>query len=251
MFAGARAEDLFGIICPGQTLTFSVKSEYAFKENTFPRDVDVIEAFSMVDLIIVPSSVDQAKLGDKGGYGIKISKVRVHASSVYSYVKDIHSMFEHTLHNQQTFILGMLNRDISYTGVLPSTEDNPNGALLLKPADTIRNCLENRAPLYVIPQQSVEPHSYVTNIRPDLDFFKVQTVHGDDNVAPGVQHIDLPIAVTLTLLNTDNETYAKTLLDFAIGAGAVSFLAVTDEWFNKNESAVSASNVDSSYADTS
>ena len=72
---GPRVDDCFCVISPGMTLTFSMKSEFVFKENTFPKDTDIIQPYTMVDLVIAPASVEQARSGDKGGYGIKLVKV--------------------------------------------------------------------------------------------------------------------------------------------------------------------------------
>lgn len=237
---GPRVDDCFGILCPGQTLTFSMKSEYVFKENTFPKDMEMIDAYTMVDLIVIPSSVDQAKNGDKGGYGLKLSKVRPHDSSIYSYVKDFPQVLEHSNNAAQRTVLTMLQETLNFGDGFSSPQcDNPTGALNIIPGETIKNCLENKSPLYFLPANQINHLAFITNIRPDLDFFRVQSPEQGMDVAPGVLRIDVPMQQLLRLLNTTDEIYAKTLMDFALAAGAVSFVVTTDEWFNKNETALS------------
>lgn len=149
---GPRSEESVGVLCPGQTLTFSMKSEYVFKEHTFPKDKEVIEAYTMVDLTVSPSAVAQDPAS--GGYGIKLAKIREHDSSLFSYLGELGKAFPGSLEAAQGFVRGML-------------EEKTTG-------DTIRNCLENKAPLYFVPGAKVSRAAFTTSIRADLEFFRVQ-----------------------------------------------------------------------------
>ena len=115
---GPRVDDYFSLLIPGQTLTFSMKSEYVYKENTFPKDAenDLIPAYTMVDLYVAPSSVEQARDGDHSGYGIKLSKVRVHSSSVYSYLKDYPAIFTKSPTDAQELVRKLINEPIFVPG---------------------------------------------------------------------------------------------------------------------------------------
>jgi hypothetical protein len=234
---GLRTDESFCIICPGQTLTFSLKGEYAFKEHTFPQNIEMIEPYSMVDLVLAPSSIEQAKNGDKGGYGVKLLKMRVHDSSVYSYVRDFPLIFKESQDLAVQSVISMLREPVGFPGMVPVTPENPTGTVEICPADTIRNCLENRSPMFYIPSVRVNPASYITGIRPDLDFLRVMTDNGA--VADDITAIDVDTKTLLKLLNTTNELYARTLMDFALAANAVSFLTLNNDWFCKEESALS------------
>lgn len=240
---GPRVDACFGVIVPGQCLTFSLKGEYAFKDNMYPKDTEMLNPYTMLDVVVAPSSVEQAKPqnSDKGGYGLKLVKIRVHDSSVYSYVKDFPHVFESTHFAAQSIIQTMLREPIFVPDAVPSTEENPTGSIQVIPADTIRNCLENKAVMFYIPSDQVNEHAYITRIRPDLDYFRIQVA--DKDIVPGIPKVDVHIETLLKLLNTTDELYARTLIDFAIAAKAVSFLAVTDDWYAKGESALSTTRV--------
>lgn len=67
----------------------------------------------------------------------------------------------------------------------------------------------------------------------------MQVPAGEEVFAGAGTQVDLPIRTTMQLLNATDDCYAKTLLDFALAANAVSFLVISDDWFCKNEPALS------------
>lgn len=231
---GPRVVDCFSVICPGQTITFFTKSEFLYKENTFPAGVEMIPAYQMLDVTISPSAVTQARNGDKGGYGIKLNKVRLHDSSLYSYLRDLPIAFQSSPEKAQHFIKKMLSEPLEIPNAVEPTDDNPNGTISVVPGDAIRNCLENKSLAFFVPSREFHPKAYVTVIRPDLDFYRVQTPNGEP-VFADVLVLDIPMTKAMQMLNTNDDIYTRTLLDIGLAAQAVSFFASSDEWFNKND----------------
>jgi hypothetical protein len=168
--------------------------------------------------------------------------MRVHDSSVYSYASDYMHIFRRSAQSAQETVLSALREPIYFANACPATDENPTGSLGVCVGETIRNCLENKAPMYFIPAHEVDSDAFITNIRPDLDYFRIQT-GAAGTVAPMIPAVDVHIQTLLRLLNTTDEYYAKGLMGFALAANAVSFLATTDEWFNKNESALATTRV--------
>ena len=168
--------------------------------------------------------------------------MRVHDSSVYSYANDYQHIFRRCPMSAQDRVASTLRDPIYFSNVYPPSDENPVGTLGVCVGETIRNCLENKAPMYYIPAHEVDSDAFITSIRPDLDYFRIQT-GAAGTVAPMIPTVDVHIQTMLRLLNTTDEYYAKGLMGFALAANAVSFLATTDEWFSKNESALATTRV--------
>lgn len=81
---GERVDDLSSLIASGQTYKFRLH-DFMFEEKknmpqVFPQDIDVIPAFSVVEVMISPSNSKQYE----EGWGIGISQVRPCGFSLYS-----------------------------------------------------------------------------------------------------------------------------------------------------------------------
>jgi len=233
---GVRADENFSIIQAGQTMTFSTKSEYFFKDKMMPENVQVIEPFTLVDIVVSPGSIETA-IGDKGGYALKLTRVRLHDSSVYSYIKELSTFFESSIQAAQAKVIQFISQKVDFPGAISASEDNTLGILSLIPGEGIRNILDNKMPMLYIANTQVGNTAFVSDIRPGMEYWKVSMRDANEEVCTSIQAIDIPIAHTMRLLNTNDELYAKTLLDFALSARAVSFVAVQNEWYIKEDAA--------------
>jgi len=91
MDRGERDDSFCDVIHVGQDLTFWVH-DFMFtpKDNkktnepqfVFPTDIPVIQEFTVIDMKIMSSHNE----GERKGYGIKLQKITVHPTSLYSYL---------------------------------------------------------------------------------------------------------------------------------------------------------------------
>ena len=208
---GERDESSVSILCVGQALTYHI-SEYLYEKSVFPEGVaGYIPAFSVVEVQLNPSH------NQSGGYGFKIAKVRRMEHSLYSYTGS--------------------------SGALDRIQKTPEAAIEFikekaKACEPVCNQFEQaRYGLYA----AVDPTARVVDVRDDLEFVRIECPHASGNTPiPGVQGIDVAHEDLMRFTNSPGDLVAaRTLVDLAIAAGALKVFVAFNDYYNKQESALS------------
>jgi hypothetical protein len=210
---GDRDDASASTVRVGQMLTFAL-TEYTFgsdgDKRVFPDGVrGVLPANTVVELVLNPSH------NNSNGYGCKFSRARALPQTLYSYMTP--------------GALEALPRTAAEATQFGKAQGEQNPALA--------NCLERgRTAFYC----NINPLARVVDIREDVPFLRIECPRGGGNSpAPGVSAIDVSCDDLMRFTNTPFLTQARTLVDLAIAAGALNMLVVHDDYFNKQEPALS------------
>jgi hypothetical protein len=215
---GERVDDASIVLSAGTTLRVNLK-EFMFEskknegQNVFPADLDVIPAFSVVEVMI-----NMANTGNfEKGYGIQVSRIRPCDFSLHS--------LNHTLG------LGLLAS--SYERSIAEAERQQELNLGVKAMLETKNTGFYGA---------VTTGSYL--VKYNDDFYRLVGPHetpGDDqsrhvNVIDGVCSVDIPKDRLMYFTNAPAETeaeglnYSHFLVDLAAAAGALGCYVVYNEY---------------------
>ena len=210
---GDRDDSSVSVLAVGQVLSFGL-SEYTFggDKPLFPKGTrGFFEPNTVVDLVLTPSH------NQSGGYGCKMSKVALHASSLYSYMKP--SGLESL-------------RGTADTALAFCEEQGEK-------CTPVANCVDrSRFSLY----GNVNPLAKVVGMREDLDFVRIECPRGSGQpVLPGVQSVDVAFADLMRFTNCPGDmTSARTLVDLAIASGSLFMFATYADYNHKPAPAFSA-----------
>ena len=210
---GDRDDSSMSVVSVGQVLSFGL-SEYTFggDKPLFPEGTrGFLEPFTVVDMVLTPSH------NQSGGYGCKMTKVKPHGTSLYSYMK--------------ASGLECMRGTADSARVFCEEQGDRCGP--------IANCVDRgRFSLY----GNVNPLAKVVDMRGDLDFVRIECPRGSGQaVLPGVAGVDVAFKDLLRFTNCPGDmTSARTLVDLAIAAGSLFMFVTYDEYNNKQEPAFSA-----------
>lgn len=208
---GDRDDTSVSILTVGQTLTYFL-SEFLYEKSMFPEGATgFIPAFSVVEIHLNPSH------NQTNGYGMKIAKITPQVPTLYS--------------------------NMGCAGALEKIQKTSEAALELakeqaKVCEPICNLMEQaRHGFYC----SVDPTARVVDIREDIEFVRIECPHSSGNTpTPGVQGIDVAHADLMRFTNSPGDLVAaRTLVDLAIAAGSLRMFVTFDDYYNRNESALS------------
>jgi hypothetical protein len=210
---GARDDEFVSTLTLGQTLTFYL-NEFMFdtkEKNVFPEGTSgSIPAYSVIEVQLNPSH-NQSK-----GYGLKIAKITPQAPTLYSYV--------------------------GTSGFQALTRTADQAAAFIKECaqqcESVMNQVEQSRYAFVA---SVDRSARVVDIRDDLDFVRIECPAGSGTTpVPGVFSLDVKFEALQRFTNFPCDlTGARTLVDFAIAAGALRVFATYDDYYNHKEPALS------------
>jgi hypothetical protein len=208
---GERDETSVSILSVGQTLTYFI-SEFLYEKSVFPEgSTGFIQAFSIVEMQLNPSH------NQSGGYGFKISKVRRMDHSLYSYM--------------------------GCGGALPRIQKGAEEAL-----EFVKEQAKLCVPVCNLVEQarygfyaSVDPTARTVDVRDDLEYVRIECPHGSGNTAvSGTHGIDISHEDLMRFANSPGDIVsARTLVDLAISAGALKMFVTFDDYYNKQEAALS------------
>lgn len=208
---GERDDTSVSVLSVGQTLTYFI-SEFLYEKQIFPDGATgIIPAFSVVEMQLNPSH-NQAK-----GYGFKIGKVTPRLPSLYSYMGSAGALekIQHTAESSLEF----------------AKEQS-------KLCEPVSNLVEQaRYGFYC----TVDPTARVVDVRDDLEYVRIECPHASGNTpTPGVQGVDVTHADLMRFSNSPGDLVAaRTLVDLAIAAGSLRMFVTFDDYYNKQESALS------------
>lgn len=174
------------------------------RDDVFPPDQDVIPAFSLVEVMVLPGTSESA---DKS-FGLSIAKIRPLSHSLYSY--------------------------LTPTGLplLPSTFDAAMelAKQVAERGESIQAMIETQCVSFFA---AVEPNAHLTPIGPLM--FRLSA--GESPALESVHEVDVREEDLLRFTNAgDNVGYAVFLCDMAASAGALSVLVIRDPYFQKEDS---------------
>lgn len=210
---GARDDDFASTLHLGQTLTFYL-NEFMFETKekaVFPEGVEgVIPPFSVVEVQLNPSH-NQSK-----GYGLKIAKITPQGPTLYSYAGS--SAFQALARTPEQ--------------ALASIKEWAQGC------PSVANQVEQSRYAFVA---DVDRSARVVDIREDLDFLRIECPGASGATpVPGVYGLDVSVAELQRFTNFPGDLIgARTLLDFAIAAGALKVFVTFDDYHNHKEPALS------------
>jgi len=210
---GARDDHCKSRLRIGQTLTFYL-NEFMFdtkEKAVFPEGCpDVIPAYSVVEVQLNPSH-NQSK-----GYGMKIAKITPQAPTLYSYFGS--TAFQ------------VLTRTAEFSASFIKE--------CAKECESVANQVEQSRFAFVSP---VDRTARVVDIREDLEFLRIECPSGTGALpVPGVFSLDVSFADLERFTNHPGDiTGARTLVDFAIAAGALRVCVTFDDYYNHKEPTLS------------
>lgn len=211
---GDRDDACVSTVRVGQMLTFAL-TEYTFgsdgEKRVFPEGVaGVLPPNAVVEVTLNPSH------NNSNGYGLKLGKARALLHSLYSYMTpSALERLPRTAEEAQRFAKAQ-------------GEQNP----------PLANCLERgRYAFYC----NVNPAARAVDVREDVDFVRIECPRGSgQSPAPGVAGIDVAAADLERFTNCPGDAVAaRTLLDLAIASGSLHMLVVHDDYYNRQEPALS------------
>jgi len=210
---GARDEEFVSTLRLGQTLTFYL-NEFMFdakEKAVFPEGCPgVIPPYTVVELQLNPSH-NQSK-----GYGLKIAKITPQGPTLYSYM--------------------------SSPGFQALTRGPEEAAASAKECaqqcESVLNQVEQSRYAFVA---AVHPSARVVDVREDLEFLRIECPDGSGATpVPGVYALDVSFAELQRFTNFPGDVVgARTLVDFAIAAGALRVFVTFDDYYNHKEHALS------------
>ena len=208
---GDRDDSSVSILTVGQAFTYRI-SEYLYEKSVFPEGAaGFIPAFSVVEVQLNPSH------NQSDGYGVKVARVRPMAYSLYSLT--------------------------GCGGALDRIQKTADAAL-----EFVREQAKVCAPVCNVLEQArygfyapVDPTARVVDIRDDLEFVRIECPHGSGSTpVPGAQCVDVAHEDLMRFANSPGDLLAaRTLVDLAIAAGAVRMFATFNDYYNKQEPALS------------
>jgi hypothetical protein len=88
---------------------------------------------------------------------------------------------------------------------------------------------------------SVDPTARTVDVRDDLEYVRIECPHGSGNTAvSGTHGIDISHEDLMRFANSPGDIVsARTLVDLAISAGALKMFVTFDDYYNKQEAALS------------
>lgn len=173
------------------------------RDDVFPPDLDVIPAFSLVEVMVLPGTTESA---DKS-FGLSIAKIRPLSHSLYSY--------------------------LTPTG-LPLLPSNFDAAIELakhvaERGESIQAMIETQCVSFFA---DVDPNAHLTAVTPLM--FRLSA--GESPALESVHEVDVREEDLLRLTNAGtNVGYAVFLCDMAASAGALSVLVIRDPYFQKED----------------
>ena len=210
---GPRDDECKSRLRIGQTLTFYL-NEFMFdtkEKAVFPEGLTgVIPPYSVVELQLNPSH-NQSK-----GYGMKIAKVTPQGPTLYSYA------------NSAAF--QALTRTAEFAAAFVKECANECASMA--------NQVEQSRYGFVSP---VDRTARVVDVREDLEFLRIECPAGSGATpVPGVYGLDVSFEALQRFANFPGDiTGARTLVDFAIAAGALRVYVSYDDYYNHKEPALS------------
>lgn len=210
---GPRDDDCKSRLRLGQTLTFYL-NEFMFdtkEKAVFPEGVaGVIPPYTVVEVQLNPSH-NQSK-----GYGLKVAKITPQGPTLYSYVGS--AAFQ------------ALDRTAEFAARFVKE--------CAKECESVANQVEQSRFAFVSP---VDRAARVVDIREDLEFLRIECPAGSGATpVPGVFALDVSLEALQQFTNFPGDiTGARTLVDFAIAAGALRVCVTFDDYYNHKEPTLS------------
>jgi hypothetical protein len=209
---GLRQDD-YAVLAAGQTLRFMMQDHmYESKADpVFPTDLEWIEAFQVVEVMLNPSN----SVAFDGGWGLNIGRIRPVAFSLHSLNTPL------GLHLLPRSYKDSLNVDESCKGLTRLLETKNTGFFVNVQRGSYVVCYKDDEMRMVGPKDGPNPDS------------------GHLEVASGIFAIDFSRDVMLRFVNGVEEDpsnaefaefYARFLIDLSAAAGALSFYVVANEY---------------------
>lgn len=209
---GVRDDECVSTLRVGQALTFYI-NEFMWEKAVFPECSNgVIPPYSVVEVQLNPSH------NQSNGYGLKINKITPQGPTFYSYL------------SRNCFAAQALDRTAEQAAA--SAKEWAKGSA------SLANVLEQSRYAFLA---RVDRSARVVDVREDLPFLRIECPHESGATpVPGVLGLDVPIAEMERFTNFPGDLNgARTLVDFAIAAGALRALVTHDDYFNHKEPALS------------